>query len=427
MGCIYLNLTCDFMKKREYFSYLGFIFAAIGSAVGLGNIWRFPYIVGSNGGGSFLIAYVIAIIFMGAPLMLLELSVGKHYKESLYGVYKRIKNPLKYIALISLFITFIVTSYYLVVNGWSIAYAVFSVTGYPEFDIFANSLHSFVFFFIALTIVCSISLMGIKKGIEKFVKIVMPLMFLTLIGLAIYAISLPGFGEAIRFYLYPDFSALLNIKVWIMAFGQALFSLSLGMGIMLTYSSHFNGKISKPAIWIIIADSLVALISGFIIFPIAFSFNIPPSSGSGLVFKAFPLIFNQLGAGGTILGLIFFTLLAIAAITSAISLLEVIVESVKEALNISRVKVILGISTGLLAFGGVFALNKTLLEEVDFWFGTVALIVQSLMLIIILAWIMDFNKIKHEFYSIFTKVFYIIGKYITPLLLIIMLFFVNYI
>jgi neurotransmitter:Na+ symporter, NSS family len=416
---------------REHFSQIGFILVAVGAAIGLGNIWRFPYMVGSNGGGSFLFAYLISLLVVGIPLLMLELAVGRTSQSSFLTTYEKIRPWLKYVSIIILFFTsFMVIAYYLVVNGWSLGFALFSLIGFPSFSAFASSWLSYLFFAIALFIVVFVVILGIKRGIEKFVKVLMPFLFLFILVLLIYAFTLPGFNAGIAFYLTPDFSALLNLKIWILAFSQAMFSLSVGTGAMIVYSSYFGGHIRKPLYWIVLADSLIAIASGFIIFPIVFTFGLEPASGVGLSFEALPLVFQQMGSIGIFLGFLFFALLSIAALTSAVSLFENIESSLADFLKLTKkktrniMKVILGLC--ILAVGSIFAFNIDLLGKADLWFGSVALVVSSLISVIVLTRYVKFETIKNEINKWDLKFLYKIAKYVTPIILIALLFFIKY-
>ena len=411
--------------KKEQFSNIGFIFTAIGSAIGLGNIWRFPYMLGANGGFAFLFAYIIALFLIGIPLMILELSVGSTYKTSFLNTYKKINPKLKYIALISLFISFIVTSYYLVINGWAFSYIFFSINKYPIFNIFSNSIISILGFLIITLLTILLVKKGIKKGIEKISKFLIPILFVLLISLAIYSLFLSGSKEAINYLFTPNWKLLLNIKTWILAFSQALFSLSVGTGILLTFGSFSKSKLSKPVFWIVFTDFLVAILSSIIVFSIVFTFKLTPNIGISLVFKTLPLLFQKLGFLGHILGISFFFLITIAAFTSSMSFVELLYINIK-TFNPKKTKVYVFIlNIMLLIIGSIFAFNPNFTSFADIWFGSIGLLFQPISLSLILGWLIPFKKLKHKIDNIYLKYFYYIAKFITPIILFILLLFIE--
>ena len=361
------------MQERDSFnSQFGLIFAAIGSAIGLGNIWRFPYLVGQNGGGAFIFVYLIFVILFGLPLIISELVIGRRTKVNAVFAFRKLsKNPFfskaGYLQIIS---CFFILSFYCVVGGWAIYYfyksITFSLIGLSSAELsqlFSNFTHSVTPHLVSMLIfmifaVC-IVLGGIENGIEKVCKVLMPLLFLLIIVLMIRSLTLEGSQAGIEFLIFPDFSKI-NSSVVLIALGQALFSLSIGAGI-LTYGSYMRKQdnIVKSAYYIAISDALFALLAGLAIIPAVFALGFEPTEGPGLVFIVLPEIFSKI-TGGDFLQILFFFALIIAAITSAISLLETTVAYVLEEWKVSR-KIATIISAILITIVGSFcalSINK---------------------------------------------------------------------
>ena len=377
---------------REEFTKYGFILAAIGSAVGLGNIWRFPYLVGKSGGGAFLIPYFIGVILLGAPLLFFELGVGKHYKTSVISAFGKINPRLKHFGWIPIITAFLVLSYYLVIMGWTAMYSLFSLAGqYPQFSDFTQTHASLALFAIMLFFVTLVVVRGVKHGIEGVSKKLMPIFFVMLVALFINSLFLPGFMDGIRFYLTPDFAQLKNIDIWVLGFGQALFSLSVGQGIMLTYGSYMKKKqgIVNASAWIIFADAIIAVMAGFIIFPIVFTFGLNPAAGPELAFITLPQIFSSMSYG-YLIGAMFFFLLFIGALTSAISILEVPVAALIDEFKFKRKNAAMLTSGALLIVGMPSALSYSgyditlfgmkFLDAADHYVGSILVLVSSLIL-----------------------------------------------
>ncbi|WP_423820400.1 sodium-dependent transporter [Salinimicrobium sp. TIG7-5_MAKvit] len=323
--------------RGGFSSRLGFIAAAAGSAVGLGNIWQFPYVAGQNGGAAFLIIYVFWIFLIGFPIMLGEITLGRSAQSNPYGAYKKYGGKAwGLVGLFGILSGIMILSFYNVVSGWAFGYFLETAFGnLLEENDFSSFFGEYVadysdnlwfsFGFMAITAV--IVLQGVKKGIEGSAKILMPALFFLLLGIIVYGLTLPGAIEGVKFYLLPNFS-LINAETIYSALGQAFFSLSLGMGGLITYGSYLNKQenILSSASLVVIADTMVAFLAGLMIFPLVFSQGQSPSEGPGLVFVALPGIFQAMGPVlGKIVGSSFFLLLCFAALTSTISLLEVAV------------------------------------------------------------------------------------------------------
>ena len=323
-------------QRGKWGSKVAFIFAATGSAIGLGNIWGFPMMVGKNGGAVFVFVYILAVVLIGFTVMLAELIIGRHTQKNPVGAFALIKpgTPWKLIGYLGIVTGTCILSYYSVIAGWTAGYFIKMVSGVFKgqvtsqltdqifTDFTADPIQTIFFLFVVIGLTAFVISRGVKGGIERWTKILMPVLFLLIVFLAIKALTLPGAGKGISFYLNPDFSKL-NGKVILFALGQAFFSLSLGMGTMITYGSYISksDNLVSSAAWVSFSDTMIAILAGIIIFPTLFAIpGISPSEGEGLVFKVFPLIFSQI-TGGYLFGMLFFILLFVAALTSTISLL----------------------------------------------------------------------------------------------------------
>ncbi|MGB2844650.1 MAG: sodium-dependent transporter, partial [Candidatus Aminicenantaceae bacterium] len=299
----------EISTREAWGSKVAFIFAATGSAIGLGNIWRFPTVVSQNGGAVFVLVYVLAVAFIGFTVMLAELTIGRHTQRNPVGAFESIKprTPWKFIGYLGMITGVCILSFYAVVAGWAAGYIFKMASGalkgkltaemsnkiFTEFS--SDPIQVFLFFGLIMGLTIFIVSKGVKKGIERWTKVLMPVLFLLIVFLAIRALTLPGAGKGIAFYLRPDFSKL-NGTVILYALGQAFFSLSLGMGIMLTYGSYISksDNLVTSAGWVCFFDSLIAFLAGVIIFPTLFAIpGIAPTAGPGLVFKVLPLIFSK--------------------------------------------------------------------------------------------------------------------------------------
>lgn len=347
------NLT---PKRDGFTSKFGIIAAAAGSAIGLGNIWKFPYIVGLNGGAAFIIIYLLCIVLIGAPVMLSEFIIGRRAQKNAVGSFKILapNSPWFLTGWMGLAAAFMILSFYGVVAGWTIYYVIkMAMNAFASMD--AASIGGFfdgfiegvdnkwwlpiIFQVVFMGVTAGVILGGVKNGIEKYSKILMPLLLLIIIILDIKAISLKGSSAGINFLFKPDWKAL-HLGSVLDALGHAFFSLSLGMGTMITYGSYISKKenIGVTSIQVTIADTAIALLAGLAIFPAVFAFGIKPTEGPGLVFVTLPNVFNAMGGIGQLFGLLFFVLLAVAALTSSISILEVVVAYLVEEMKMDRKK-----------------------------------------------------------------------------------------
>lgn len=339
------------MKRDSFGSRFGALVAMAGSAVGLGNLWRFPYLVGENGGAAFIIIYVILCFFICLPIFISEFIVGRRSQKNAYSAFRDLSggSAWRWVGLFTIIVPLIVLSYYSVIGGWSIDYLIksltFSFTGGESqsaintmFTDFVTSTGGPLLAHTAFLLVTTlIVIIGIKDGIEKFSKVMMPLLFFIVIGIAIYSMTLPGAKAGLDYLFNPDFSKI-NGKTIAAALGQAFFSLSLGFGTIMTYASYVDKK--ENALFQSVAtassDLLFALVAGMAIMPAVFAFGISPQSGPGLVFETLPYVFGQMPAGGFI-AILFFVALLVAAITSSISMLEVAVAYLVEEKKFSRI------------------------------------------------------------------------------------------
>lgn len=422
------------MAREKWSSRTGFLLAGIGSAVGLGNVWRFPYIVGQNGGGAFLIPYIIAIFVLGLPLMMLEFSVGREFKGSVVSSMKKINGQLRWVGIIIVMVSIIVLSYYLVVTGWTIAYLILTLLGKKIiFDEFTLTYYSPIFFIVVTLITSYIVMKGIKGGIEKTSKIMVPALGILMMAMVIYAFTLPNAFQGISFYLTPDFSKLSDYSVWAAAFGQAFFSLSVGSGILLTYGSYLDEKISIPnnSIIITISDLLISFFSGLVVFSIVFSFGFEPAAGPKLAFSTIPIIFDKVPYG-FLLAAVFFLLLFFAALTSAISMLEVGVSTLVDELKMTRHKatsiltlviLVLGFPAALSYSGMKLTLfNTPVFDLMDTLFGSIGLMVTALLISVSVTWFMDNSIMKDQMkkntHWNASKIVFMLVKYVIPIILI---------
>ncbi|NYT13621.1 MAG: sodium-dependent transporter [Candidatus Methanofastidiosa archaeon] len=357
------------MERETWGSKTGFWLAAAGSAIGLGNIWRFPYLTGANGGAAFVLIYLLIVFTIGVSVMLAEFVIGRSTKLNPVGAFQKLKGgawPI--VGWLGVASGFIILSFYSVIGGWTIKYVISSFTGLinPSTDatsyflgFIGNGPQTVLFHAIFMAITIYVVYRGVGKGIEDWCKILMPALFLILLLLIVRAVTLPGAGAGISFYLNPDFSKITS-KTLLAALGQAFFSLSLGMGAMITYGSYLGSKkasLPQSAATVTLLDTLVAILAGFVIFPAVFAFGVEPGAGPGLTFITLPKVFALMPAGTVWSGL-FFVLLLVAAITSAISLLEVVVAYMIDNVKWARHKAALVIGGAIFLLGIPSALSQ---------------------------------------------------------------------
>ncbi len=332
--------------NEQWSSRFGFIMAAAGSAIGLGNLWKFPYIAGTNGGAVFLILYIVFLVLLGIPILLSELAIGRFAGFNAIDSCKKINPKWGFAGAFGIIGAFGVLSSYCVVGGWVIRYIINSVTdsgmGADYFDSFSSrGFEPILWTFVFMAVTCFIVTGGVAKGIERASSILLPILIVFLIGIMIYSLTLPDASTGVKFFLVPDFSEIDGFKgfmrIALNAMGQVFFSLSLGMGTLITYGSYLpkDSNLASSTVIIVVMDTIIALVSGFVILPAVFSFGLEPTEGFGLIFKTLPAVFTRM-KGGTFIAALFFTLVLFAALTSSISLLEVIVAWICSKTKLTR-------------------------------------------------------------------------------------------
>ena len=433
------------LSSRDVFSSkFGVIAAAAGSAVGLGNIWKFPYITGVYGGGAFLFVYLGFILLIGLPIMLSEFTIGRKSKSNAFGAFKKLApgSPWKFVGMLGVAAAFMILAFYGVVAGWSIDYVVKALSdsfaskspGELEtmfFDFTELPVTPILYQLLFMVLTMGIVIVGVKDGIEKYAKFLMPLLVVIIIVLGIRAVTLEGASEGLKFLFYPDFSKLTAEGI-LSALGHAFFSLSLGMGTLITYGSYINdtNNLTKTAVQVTLADTLIAILAGVAIFPAVFAFGIEPDKGAGLVFITLPNVFQQM-PGGYFFSILFFLLLTVAALTSSISILEVVVAYFREELNLKR-KMSTVLATILIAIVGVFcSLSMGVLKEytafglnffdlLDWISANLLLPLGGLFISLFVGWYLGRKKIEEELakgagvVSWLLSVFIFLVKFIAP-------------
>lgn len=356
------------MKRDGFGSKLGVLMALVGSAIGLGNLWKFPYMAGKYGGAAFILIYIGFMFLFCLPLMLSEFVIGRRSQANAVGAFKKLAPGSKWYltGVLGVISSFLILSFYSVVGGWTIKY--FSVYIFSGLDASAGAgslfatytqspIQPIVTHLIFLGITVAVLWMGVKNGIEKYSKILMPLLFLMIVLLTIFSLTLPGSMEGVRFLFHPDFSNVTP-QVVLNALGQGLFSLSLGMGTVITYSSYMqkSERLGRIAILTILMDLGFALLAGLVILPAVFSFGFQPDEGPGLLFIILPQVFAKMPLGGAF-AVIFFVVLIIAALTSSISLLEVIVAYLSEEKKMPRKRALILSGSALAVLGALCSLS----------------------------------------------------------------------
>lgn len=434
-------------QRATFGSKLGVLMATVGSAVGLGNIWRFPYMLGENGGAAFLLLYFICIVILGLPVMITEFFIGRHTHRNAAGAFKVLAPDSKWnlIGYNGVLAAFLILGFYSVIAGWTFEYILQSLTTNmsgksvesfsQEFASFSTSIIRPILWTIAFILVTHfIVVLGVKKGIERASKIMMPMLFLILFVLCIRSISLPNSLEGLTFLFKPDFSKI-NSSVTLSAMGQAFFSLSIGMGCLITYSSYFNKKtnIQSTAIQVTLLDTLVAVLAAIMIFPAVFSFGIAPTAGPELVFITLPNVFAHLPFAN-VWSFIFFVLLGLAALTSMISLHEVATAYIHEEMDMTRSKAALLVSLGITVLGVISSLSFGILNDftifgltffnlLDYVTAKIMLPLGGMMICIFVGLRVDRKILKAELTNQGTITFYFFNtyaffmKYIAPILI----------
>lgn len=429
------------MSGREHFgSRAAVIMAMAGSAIGLGNIWRFPFIVGQYGGAAFILVYILCCFLLSLPILFSESVIGRRTNRNTYGAMEALApgSSWKWLGLLTVVSPIIILSYYSVVGGWSIEYLFKAVTiqfrpdnaetvtgMFGEFAASKAKVIACLLLFLGMT--AGIVFAGIKKGIERFSKITIPVLFVLVVVIAVYSLTLPGAGEGIRYLVRPDFSKLTP-DAFAAALGQSFFSLSLGVGSMLTYSSYVSKdeNLMASGAGTAVSDLLFAILAGFAIMPAVFASGIAPAAGPGLVFETLPYIFAKMGTGGLVLSaavaIIFFITILVAALTSSISMMEVGVAYLSEEKGISRTAATAGIFIFAFVVGLVCALRGSVFDFLDKLCSNFLLTLGALLFSLFVGWKMKKEDVKDELTNggtlhtnvkLFPIIYFLI-KYIAP-------------
>ena len=433
-------------NRDSFGSKFGVIAAAAGSAVGLGNIWRFPLVTTQNGGGAFLILYISFIVFIGIPVMLSEFSIGRRAQLNAFGSFKKLAPKTRWylVGFLGILTAFAILAFYSAVAGWTLEYLMQAISGkllhtddyvknFADFstDVSRPLIWQLVFMFLTAIVVYA----GIQKGIEKFTKILMPVLVILIGVVVVRSVSLPGAAEGVKYLFIPDWSAV-NFKTVLMALGQAAFSLSIGMGTLITYGSYIqkDNHLLRTSSQVALADTSIAILSSLMVIPAIFAFSSVSidqmSPGPGLVFEVLPAVFKAM-PGGVIFAVVFFFLLAVAALTSTISVLEVVVAYLKEELGMTRGKATLIASVSISVLGilatlsfsslsgfHIFGLN--IFDLLNFASANIMLTFGALFIVIFVGWklgksnFLDEISNKGEIRSILHKIVFFIIRYIAP-------------
>jgi len=438
------------MERANFGSKLGVILATAGSAVGLGNVWRFPYMTGENGGAVFILIYVVCVMLLGIPCMISEFIIGRHAQSNTARAFCKVSGGTAWsiIGYMGVLTGFLITGYYAVVSGWCLQYVWASLVGHlqgdPEYfkayfaEFSGNPVKPIFWTVIILLITYLIIEHGVRDGIERASKMLMPTLFILLLIIVGAACMLPGAEKGIEFLFKPDFSAI-NSDVFLGALGQAFYSLSIAMGCICTYASYFSRStnLTSSAVQISVIDCIVAILAGLMIFPAAFSVGVNPDSGPSLIFITLPNVFQQAFSSipfvGYAVALLFFLLLSLAALTSLISLHEVSTAFFQEELVISRKKAALIVTVATSIIGAFCSLSlgavgsaleffgRTLFDWFDFITGQIFLPVVGFLTCIFVGWFVP-HKIVHDQFTNwgtlrgrFFHLYIFLVKYVCPI------------
>lgn len=408
------------MASDQWSSRLGFLLATVGAAVGLGNVWRFSAVLGTNGGGAYLVPYLLAVLLCAIPMLVLELTVGRTLRTDVVSAFGTVKIEYAAFGWIVVGGVFLILSYYLVLTGWVLGFLV-SWIGATRmtFTAFTSSWLPIGYFICVTILTGAIVSLGVRGGIERMAKIVMPTVFGLIAVLALYATTLAEWDQAITFLFTPDLSVLDDPGLWSAAFGQVFFSLSVGQGIMLTYGSYVEEgtDLLRSSLLITVADVGAALLAGLVIFPIVFSFGLQPTLGTELAFTTLPTAFETMPFG-RVIAIAFFGLLFFAALSSAVSLLEVTVAATTNTTRLTRLQATLALTGGVLVLGIPSALSysplrlavlgRPVLDLVDESVGTYALPISALCITIVFVWMTDIETVHAELGRLYPLVRYVI-------------------
>ncbi|MEM0448201.1 MAG: sodium-dependent transporter [Methanomassiliicoccales archaeon] len=406
-----------------------FLLAAIGSAVGIGNIWRFSSVVGQNGGGAYLVPYLVAVILFAMPLMILEFAVGRGMGKDVVSAFLSTRSPLRKLGWLIPILLTLLLSYYLVITGWTLAYAFYSLLGIDvKFSAFTSSLWPIATFVASALATGLVVSAGVRGGIEKISKILIPVVFIILVIMLLYSLTLSGVGEGFAFLFTPDFSVLGDPNIWSAAFGQAFFSLSVGFGILMTYGIYIERDVHivKSTGFIALGDLMVALLAGMVIFPIVFTLGLSPTLGTELAFTTLPFAFERLPLG-QLMAVLFFSLLFFAALTSSISMLEVDVTVLMQCKGWSRKRVTALLTAVVFLIGLLPALSYSsvglnlsgipILDLMDTTVGDLGLPISGLLISLVFAYHLDQESLAKEIGERWARPVLLLTRYLVPLLL----------
>lgn len=435
-------------ERARFGSRLGMILATAGGAVGLGNVWRFPYMTGANGGAAFILIYIGCVLLLGIPCMVSEFIIGRHGSSNTYRAYSRVGggSAWKYVGLLGVVTGFLITGYYGVVSGWCLQYvyasAVGELHGNPDyvktyFQAFSSSpLRPVLWLAVILGATHYVIIRGVRGGIEKASKLMMPTLFVLLLVLVVAACMLPDAHKGVEFLFKPDFSKI-DRGVFLGALGQSFYSLSIAMGCICTYASYYTRQTNllHSAVQVSVVDSLVAVLAGLMIFPAAFSVGVSPDSGPSLIFITLPNVFSQafsaMPAVGWVVSLMFYVLLSLAALTSLISLHEVSTSFIHEEFKLSRRTGATVVSATTFAIGAICSLSlgdnewmlvagRSLFDWFDFVTGQIFLPIGGFLTCLFLGWFVPAQIVRDEFTNWgtvstrFYGVFLFLVRYVCP-------------
>ena len=437
------------LKRANFGSHIGVILATAGSAVGLGNVWRFPYMTGENGGAVFIIIYVLCVLLLGIPCMVSEFIVGRHGRANTARAYRKLAGggPWSIIGYMGVLTGFLITGYYAVVAGWCGQYIWASLIGHmsgsPEYfrqyfaSLSTDPVKPVLWTVVMLGLTYLIIAKGVRDGIERASKLMMPTLFILLLVIVVASCMLPGAEKGIDFLFKPDFTKI-NSDVFLSALGQAFYSLSIAMGCLCTYASYFSKEtnLMGSATQIAVIDCIVAILAGLMIFPAAFAVGVNPDSGASLVFITLPNVFQQAFAGipalGYAISLVFFALLTLAALTSLISLHEVSTAFLHEELVITRKKAARIVTITTMIIGALCSLSlgavefmtvweQTLFDIFDFVTGQIFLPIVGFLTCIFIGWFVPHKLVRQEFTNWgtlrgrFFHLYIFLVKYVCPM------------
>ena len=435
-------------NRSSFTGKIGFVLAAAGSAVGLGNIWRFPYLAARYGGGIFLLVYLILAVTFGFALMIAEISIGRKTGLSAVAAFQKLDKRFSFVGYLGAAIPALILPYYSVIGGWVLKYlfvfgkgdAQLSADGGTFFSNFMSSdLEPAVWFFVFIAATALIVLFGVEKGIEKVSKVMMPVLAVLAVGVAVYSCTLPGALEGVKYYFIPDFSHFSFATV-LAAMGQLFYSMSLAMGIMITYGSYMKKEVSieSSVTQIEIFDTGIAFIAGLMVIPAVFSFTgaAPVKPGPSLMFISLPQVFADMGMVGSVVGTIFFLLVLFAALTSSISLMETVVSIVCDKFHLNRkvsclvvfvFTVLLGLVScfGYGMWANITVIGMQFLDFFDFLTNTLLMPIVALFTCIVVGFIVktkvieDEVEISGQFKR--KKLFRVVIKYVAPVCLVLIL------